>query len=148
MIVQMLLAAVLIFVVYEDLRFYRIRNGAVMFIVCIFFAWAIFRDQYSVLALHTCFAVVMSFILLGLYAKGFMGGGDVKLLGAAFLWVGWHGSLLFSILLLAASVLYSLGAKLELLPSLGDTARREIPFGPSIALALLVTVLLTGVPPG
>jgi prepilin peptidase CpaA len=119
-----------------------------MGIVCIFGAWAISRQQYSVLALHTSFAVFMSLILIGLYARGFMGGGDVKLLAAAFLWVGWNGSLLFSILLLAASVLYTLGVKLELFPSLGDGNRREIPFGPSIALALLATVLLTGPPLG
>ena len=68
-----------------------------------------------------------------------MGGGDVKMLTVAFLWIGIDCAILFALLLLVFSSLHTLAVKLGWLGThgLNEEARTRIPFAPSLAAALI-----------
>ena len=74
----------------------------------------------------------------------FMGGGDVKILTVAFLWTGIDCASPFVLLLLLFVSLHAVAAKFEWVESQQDVSdsRRRIPFAPSIAAALIVTISL------
>jgi prepilin peptidase CpaA len=82
--------------------------------------------------------------LLYFYARSWMGGGDVKMLTVAFLWIGSEGALLFAMLLCSFSSIHGLAAKLNWLPSRtsANDARMRIALAPSVAAALIGTLLL------
>ena len=69
------------------------------------------------------------------FARGWIGGGDAKLLTVALAFAGPSSAAPFAILLLVCVGLYALGAKVGALPARSVEGRREIPFGPSIAAA-------------
>ncbi|MCI0600624.1 MAG: prepilin peptidase [Beijerinckiaceae bacterium] len=144
LLIRIALAAILIFVILDDLRNYRIRNEAVAALILLFLLRAILMGQFAEALSHAVFAAVMFAVLLLAYSRGFLGGGDVKLLGAAFLWLGMENSFLFSIFLLAFTILYVLLAKLGTVPKRMVSARTKIPFGPCIGGAWLVTLLGSG----
>jgi Flp pilus assembly protein protease CpaA len=132
------LAAILVFVIVDDLRSFRIRNNAVLALVLLFLVRTALTGQYDEASAHALFAVATSAVVVVFYVRGVMGGGDVKLLGAAFLWIGIEGSLAFSLLLLAFSLTYAVLARRDALPRKVVAARARIPFGPPIATAWLV----------
>lgn len=139
------LAAILIFVILDDLRNYRIRNEAVAALTVLFLLRTALRGRYQEALSHVAFAAVMFAVLLLMYglmnARGRMGGGDVKLLGAAFLWLGIEHSFDFSLFLIAFTLAYALLAKLGSVPRQMVAARTKIPFGPCISAAWLVTLI-------
>jgi prepilin peptidase CpaA len=87
---------------------------------------------------------VVSALGLALYLRGLMGGGDLKLLAAAALWIPFSGLASFATLLGLAGALQGLGTLLwvRVVPSSeGVLARgpwREMPYAVSIAAAGLV----------
>lgn len=91
-------------------------------------------------ALASAFGVIAVLVLLTLamdrlLGRDSMGGGDIKLLGVAALYVGWRQCL---VLVLLACVM---GLASALARPAGERAG-AFPFGPSIALALWVTLLV------
>jgi prepilin peptidase CpaA len=132
-------AALLTFVVVDDLRNLRIRNEAVVALALLFLFDTVLTGHYREGLAHAAFAAVMTSLILVFYAKGVMGGGDVKLLGVAFLWLGTEHSFVFSLLLLVFTLAYALLGKLGALPRQMVAARAKIPFGPSIGAAWLLT---------
>lgn len=129
--------AVLIWVLVEDLRNYRIRNTAVLALLACFVVDCAVRDRITLLASHTILAGSVFAFAAGAFALRMMGGGDAKLLSAAVLWVGPEGAVLFASLLFVATVAYVAGAWAGLTPSRRIGGRLAIPFGPSIASAWL-----------
>ena len=126
-----------------DLREYKIRNGLVLGLASLFVAYAFVAGQWSDLRWDLIFATVMFLALLVFYSLGWLGGGDVKFLAVAFLWVGLSGAVIFSILLAFFSSVHALAAKLGWVESeLTDGARRRIPFAPSIAAAMICVLAL------
>jgi Flp pilus assembly protein protease CpaA len=143
------LAAILIFVIRDDLRNYRIRNEAVAALAVLFLLRTALRGRYQEALSHAAFAAVMFAVLLLMYAlmdaKSRMGGGDAKLLGAAFLWLGIENAFVFSLFLIAFTFAYALLAKLGGVPRKIVAARTKIPFGPCIGAAWLATLIPWGV---
>lgn len=139
-----LLFAVLAFISFDDLRHYRIRNEAILALLLIFGAFCLFRGGFPVLVSHGAFALLMSIVMLGAYARGMIGGGDAKLLIAAFLWIGPQPSVIFAVALLGSSLLYLVGTKLGVLPFRLVEGRTKVPFGPCIAAAWIATVIASG----
>ena len=88
------------------------------------------------------FAAFMLVVLLFFYARNWLGGGDVKLLAVAFLWVGIHRALIFAILLALFSFGHLVGAKLGWLRLQELKDGKRIPFAPSVAAALILTMAL------
>jgi len=136
------LAIVLIFVIVDDLQNYRIRNEAIATLVFLFLLRTALKDQYWEAYSHIIFAAILFAIFLLMYARGLMGGGDVKLLGAAFLWLGRENAFVFSLLLLVLTILYTLLAKLGVVPKRMIVAGAKIPFGPCIGASWLVMLFL------
>jgi len=144
-LIHFALAAILIFVIIDDLRNYRIQNEAVAALAVLFLLRTALRGCYQEALAHAAFAAVMFAVLLLMYvlmnARGRMGGGDVKLLGAAFLWLGIENSFVFLLFLIAFTLAYALLAKFGSVPRQMITARTKIPFGPCIGAAWLITVI-------
>ncbi|MCI0466160.1 MAG: prepilin peptidase [Beijerinckiaceae bacterium] len=128
----------------DDLRNYRIRNEAVAALVVLYLLKIILLGQFAEASYHAIFAALMFLGLLAAYARGLLGGGDVKLLGAAFLWLGLDSSLLFSLFLIAFTLMYAALAKLGAVPKRMVAEKTKIPFGPCIGSAWIATVLAGG----
>ncbi len=135
------LAALLAFVVVDDLRNFRIRNDAVLALALLYLASTFLSGHSREALAHAAFAAVMTAGVLVFYAKGVMGGGDVKLLGVAFLWLGIEKAFVFCLLLLGFSLAYAALAKLGALPRKLVSARARIPFAPCICAAWIVAAV-------
>src|SRR5271166_34185 len=109
-LISFALGTALIFVMLDDVKNFRIRNEAVLFMAALFLVDALTRGQYHETLHHLSFAGLMFLLILVVYAMGMMGGGDAKLLAVAFLWLGVDASGIFSVLLLILTLVYWLGA--------------------------------------
>jgi prepilin peptidase CpaA len=136
------LVATLVFTIVDDWRNYTIRNEAILVLLALFAARVIALGDYAQLGGQLMLAAVMMVTLLFVYARGWMGGGDVKLLAVAFLWIGVAQLSTFTLLMCALVIVYYVAAKLKLAPSRGQ-ARVYIPFAPCISGAWLLTLALT-----
>jgi prepilin peptidase CpaA len=137
-------AAVLFYAALTDLRHFTISNELIVVLILLFVLYTTVSGRWSDLPMNVGFAVVIFVFLILFYARGWMGGGDVKMLTVALLWTGIHCALAFAILLLIFSSLHSAIAKIS-----GAVARRgssdghmRIAFAPSIAAALVGVFML------
>ena len=128
---------VLVWITIDDLRRFKIRNVWIMFLAVGFLIKCGADQRADVLLAHGLFATLGLAALACLFAFGLMGGGDAKLLGAALLWVGPEGCLVYALLLLPCATIYVLGARFAGWPARRRAGGLEIPFGPSIAMAWL-----------
>lgn len=133
---------ILAFVVFDDLCNFRIRNEAVLALVALFAAFTLANGDMETLKSHFTFGLALFALFLGMYYFGMMGGGDVKLLAVASLWLGPENALPFAVFLGIFALAYAAGAKMNLLPSRTVNGRVKVPFGPSIALAWMVALLV------
>jgi prepilin peptidase CpaA len=137
-------AAVLFYVAFNDLRHYKIRNDLIIVLAGLFFVHSLVSGEWTGVYWNIAFALLMFIAMIVLYSRHLMGGGDVKLLGVAFLWVGIDCALPFAILLLAFAGLHAAAAKLGWVGvrCADDDERKRIPFAPSIAAALIGVFML------
>src|SRR5262249_15597938 len=91
---------------------------------------------------NLAFAALMFCIMLYFYAQKLMGGGDVKILTVAFLWVGLLCALPFAILLAIFAAVHVVAAKFGWVEvqQVGDNER--VPLAPSVAAALILCFIL------
>jgi Flp pilus assembly protein protease CpaA len=133
---------VLCYVGFVDLRSFKIRNDSILLLLVLYIAFAIVdRSPFEIL-LNVILSVVVFMVLLWLYGRGAIGGGDVKLVAVVCLWIGVHCALLFSVLLLGFVGLYVLTAKLGLVPTQMNGSRQALPYAPAVAAALITTILV------
>lgn len=79
-------ALILLAAAVQDIRHRRISNVFPLLLVLLFVVFSIWRDEPPDLLSHiTSFAFVFA-ICAALFARGMLGGGDVKLMAAASLW--------------------------------------------------------------
>lgn len=135
-------AAVLVWIIVEDLRRFRIRNVAVAGLVLLFGLDCLVGSRTALLLPHVVFAAACFAALAVMFALGAIGGGDAKLLTAALLWVGPGGCLVYALLLLPCTAVYVLGARFARWPARRRGSGLVIPFGPSIAVSWLAFMLL------
>lgn len=83
-----LLTALCVLVIAWDMKAYLIPNWINAVILLAFIPAAYFMKIYAIQPL-IAFAIMLGLGLL-IYAAGFMGGGDVKLIAALTLWTGLH----------------------------------------------------------
>jgi prepilin peptidase CpaA len=143
-LVLIVTAAVLFYVARNDLRHYQIRNGLIVVLAALFFVHALVSGRWMSAHWNIFFAVLMFIVMFFLYWCHLMGGGDVKLLGVAFLWVGIGCALPFALLLLLFACVHTISAKLGWAETqrLDNDERKRIPFAPSIAAALIGVFML------
>lgn len=137
-LLKLSVCAILIYIIFDDLRNYKIRNQAVGALIGLFFLQSVTSGDYLAAGVQLLIAMILFFVLLIPYSRGLLGGGDVKLLAAAFLWLGDAERTIFAALFLVLTLIYVLAAKSGLAPSRGKTMV-YIPFAPSIAGAWLLT---------
>jgi prepilin peptidase CpaA len=130
-----------------DLKHFTIRNSLVLFLVLLYLLHAALTWRWSEVPLDLALAVMIFVIGVVFYALGAFGGGDVKLLTVAFLWVGMRGALLLAILLVIFSLLSVVAGKLGWIKTRKVGPRQEIAFAPAVAGALAGAFLLGAVQP-
>src|SRR5262249_61763487 len=92
--------AVLFYVALTDLLTFKIRNELIVLLLILYALFSfVTRSRIEVLT-DIILSLVIFAVLLWFYTQGVVGGGDVKLVTVACLWVGTHCALLFAILLL------------------------------------------------
>lgn len=137
-----LACAILARVAFEDLRRFRIRNFWVAVLTGLFVVSVVLGLRPSALW-HVAFAGAALALMFAVFALRWIGAGDAKLIVAACLWVGPAASSVFAAALLTAALIYVAGAKLKLLPARCMDGRLTIPFGPSIASAWILTIIVS-----
>jgi len=137
-------AAVLFYVAHIDLRHYKIGNELIGALAVLFVIHALVSGRWVSVHWNIVFASMMFVVMLIAYSRGLMGGGDVKLLTVAFLWVGIGCALPFAVLLLVFAGLHVLATRLGWADTRrsDDDERKRIPFAPSIAAALIGVLML------
>jgi Flp pilus assembly protein protease CpaA len=134
--------ALLCYIGIMDFRTFRIQNLSLMLLLVLYVLYAIIaRSQYEILS-NIILGVITFGLLLWFYAKRVLGGGDVKLVPVVCLWVGTHGALLFSALLLMLLGLHLVAARMGWARINSIGGRRAIPYAPSVAGALIGTIAL------
>jgi prepilin peptidase CpaA len=143
-------AGVLFYATLTDLKQYRISNELVGVLVALFFVHAVLSSRWETVVGNIAFAFSIFLLMLYFYSRDWVGGGDVKLLSAAFLWVGIQCALPFAILLLIFSGIHAAAAKFGWPVGQHGEAkdRRRIPFAPSVAASLVGTFLAGCLQPG
>lgn len=144
----LIIAPILVYAAYSDLRWLRIPNGVSLLMLAIF-ALVAMTLPWSELMWRTSIGATIFVIGLVLFAARLIGAGDVKLLSALLLFVPSSHTLpffqLFSVSLLLGVAFISVCRRLPQLQTLGwrsvDTPR-SFPMGISIALAGLLLPLL------
>lgn len=131
---------ILLWVLVEDMRFFRVRNLWVAALVACFVLDCLTRNRVPVLLPHALFAALGFALMAGAFVLRAVGGGDAKLLSAALLWVGPEGCFAFALVLGVCTLAYAAGARFGRFPARRIGGRTLIPFGPSIAAAWIAAI--------
>jgi Flp pilus assembly protein protease CpaA len=128
----------------NDLRHYKIRNELIFVLAGLFFIHGLVSGRWVSAHWNITFSLLMFIVMLLLYSRHLMGGGDVKFLSVAFLWVGIDCALPFAVLLLLFAGGHTIAAKLGWadVQRVANDERLRIPFAPSIAAALIGVFML------
>lgn len=132
----------LFYIGLTDLRTFKIHNlslGLLLLLYALYAAAA--RSLYDIISDIILCAVVFA-VLIWVYSKGAVGGGDVKLLPIACLWTGTHCAILFSLLLLAFILIHLAAVKVGWANVRHRGIRSAIPYSPSICGAVVLTILI------
>src|SRR5215475_3934880 len=98
-LVLLVTATTLFYAAWTDLREFKIRNEMVLALTCLYAIYAWVSGTWVTAYWNVGLAFGMFVVCLFFYAKGWLGGGDVKILAVAFLWVGLRYALPFTLLL-------------------------------------------------
>ncbi|KAG8155442.1 A24 family peptidase [Burkholderia catarinensis] len=139
-LVQSVATVVLASLAAQDLRDRRLSNRAVLAFAMLYFAAAaLARDGLAPLAGHVATGAAMLLLFGGMRHAGWIGGGDVKLAAAVFLWAG--PALAFPVLtivgaggtLCGLAVLAAVARQRRAAP-VRAVAVRGVPYGVALAL--------------
>lgn len=142
LLVEAATIGVLFYAGLTDFRTFKIPNETVLLLLTLYIFYApMFRSLNEVLwNVVVCLSVTT--ILIALYTRRVVGGGDVKLVSVVSLWVGTHCALAFSLLLLGLVGLHAVAAKMGWAPTQTLANRQLIAYAPSVAGALIGTILI------
>jgi prepilin peptidase CpaA len=135
--VLILTGAMLFYVAVVDLKHYKIRNEVVLVLGALFFLHAFLSGRWTSMHWNMGFAALLFLIMLYYYSRNLMGGGDLKLLTVALLWVGPFCALPFAAFLLVFVGIHILAVKLKLSGAQTTNGQTRLAFAPSIAAALI-----------
>jgi prepilin peptidase CpaA len=116
----------------------------IVLLVGLFFLYSLFSGRWTNMAWSIGLAAGVFLFLLYFYSRHWLGGGDVKILSVSILWAGIECALPFALLLLLFVSLHTAAARLGWVEQrqTDSDGRLRIPFAPSIAAALIATILL------
>jgi len=140
--VLILTGAVLFYVAFTDLKHYTIRNELILVLTGLFFLHAFLSGRWMTLPWNLGFAAILFVIMLFPYSMRLMGGGDLKLLTVAILWVGPFCALPFALFLLLFAGIHALAVKFKLVGGTTLGKHRAVAFAPSVAAALISVFMI------
>jgi prepilin peptidase CpaA len=136
-LVLIITATTLFYVAVNDLREFKIRNEIVITLACLYGIYAFLPGEWVDAWRNVALAVFMFVFLLIFYARGWLGGGDVKILTVGFLWVGDRYAMPFSIFLLIFACIHVLAARLGWVRVRYAGGTTLLAFAPAVAGALI-----------
>jgi prepilin peptidase CpaA len=134
--------AILFYVGLTDFRTFKIRNNVLLLLVVLYFFYALIARSWFEILLDVVRSAAVFGVLLWFYTRRVLGGGDVKLLAVVALWVDLHCALLFSVLLFVLICLHLIAMKMRWVATKPMAGGQGIPYAPSIAGALIGTIML------
>ena len=140
--IEIAAVVVLLYVGFNDFRTFKIRNDVLLLLVVLYVLLAIVSRSWIEIAEDILLAIFMFAVLLWFFAQRVIGGGDVKLVSVACLWIGVHCALLFSGLLLIFIMLHVGAARMGWAHTKPMGGRYAIPYAPSVAGALIGVIVL------
>jgi len=141
-VVLVLTAATLFYVALTDLKHYKIHNEVILVLTALFFLHVVLSGRWTILHWNLGFAALLFLIMLYFYSMKLMGGGDLKLLTVALLWVGPFCALPFALFLLLFAGVHILAVKFKLAKAQLADGRTTLAFAPSIAAALICVFMV------
>lgn len=133
-----LLASALIVIAFIDYDHKIIPDGIVLLLVGAGIIYSVFAQDITWLdRLIGFFVASLPLYLLLLLSRGGVGGGDIKLMAAVGIYLGWKLTLLS---LFMGAVLGSIVAVILLILK-RKTRKDEIPFGPALAVGIMAAAL-------
>jgi prepilin peptidase CpaA len=134
-------AATLFYVALTDLKEFKIRNELILVLVGLYLLFALLSGQWRTMYWNIALAAIAFAAMLYYYGQNLMSGGDVKILAVALLWVGPVWAPIFAVLLLIFIGAYAGFARLGWVNVQQVGKHRRIPLAPSIAMALVGTLV-------
>ena len=141
--VLLLTGGLLFYMALTDLKHFKIRNEFVLALAALFFLHAFVSGRWVIIQWNFGFALLLSLIMFYFYLKNMMGGGDLKLLTVALLWVGPFCALPFALFLLLFVCIHIAAVKLKFIEARVVSGKDWIAFAPSVAAAL-ISVFIAG----
>ena len=141
--VLLLTGGLLFYMALTDLKHFKIRNEFVLVLAALFILHAFVSGRWVIIQWNFGFALLLSLIMFYFYLKNMMGGGDLKLLTVALLWVGPFCALPFALFLLLFVCIHIVAVKLKLIEARVVSGKDWIAFAPSVAAAL-ISVFIAG----
>src|SRR3974390_147004 len=138
-----LTGGVLFYVALTDLKYFKIRNEFVLVLTALFLLHAFLSGRWVTVQWNFGFALLLFVIMLYFYLKKMMGGGDLKLLTVALLWVGPFCALPFALFLLLFVCVHLVAVRFNLVEARVLNGKKWIAFAPAVAAAL-VSVFIAG----
>lgn len=135
-LVACIMYSILMVIFIIDLRHMIIPNGLVLAIFVIGVAWTVYDGHY-VSHIIGFFAVSLVLLLAGIMSRGGMGMGDVKLMAAAGLLLGWQNIL--AALMIGAIIGSIIGISLIVLKII--KRKEPVPFGPFLTVGIMAAML-------
>lgn len=136
-----LLFSVLIIISLIDLKYQIIPDGLVIAILIFGAAHGIYQTLVFGVPWYTWvigfFAASVPLLVLGLIYPDGMGGGDIKLMAAAGLYIGWK----LILLSLFLGALYGGIVSIYVIAAKKGSRKTAIPFGPMLSLGIMTCVL-------
>jgi Flp pilus assembly protein protease CpaA len=140
--VKVATVALLCAIALTDLRTFKIQNASTVLLFALYVLYAIGVRSWQEVVANLVLGVAVFSVLLLFYRRGVIGGGDVKLLPVACLWIGTRCVLVFAALLLLLIGLHLLAVKFGWVRTKTMLDRPAIAYAPSIAGALIGSILL------
>jgi prepilin peptidase CpaA len=141
-VVLVITAGVLFYMALTDFKYFKIRNDLILVLVGLFFLHAFLSGRWTTAYWNVGLAVLMFGVMLYFYSQNAMGGGDLKILTVAFLWVGVGCAFPFAVLMALCSVLHVAAAKFGWVEVQKVEAGTRIPLAPSVAAAMIICFLI------
>lgn len=127
------------YIAYVDFRTFRIPNRALLLLLALYVLGSIFYVRLTGVIGDGLFAALVFAICLLFYSRNALGGGDVKFLPVAFLFIGVRDALPFCIFLFFFILMHYSAIRLGWARSRMIAGRHLMPYAPSVTGAFLAT---------
>jgi len=132
----------LFYAAWSDFKEYKIPNWSMLLLVGLFLVHTLVSGRWTSIYFNLGLAAIIFIFCIFFYSQNIMGGGDVKILSVAFLWVGIECALPLAVLIMLFSAIHVGVIRLGWKVARPIEGRMRIPFAPSVAAALVCTFIM------